>query len=603
MFRNIVPSHLSSLSLQQALELTNVYLENAYRTKDLDVALVLCHEAEAALTQAKTAHKKYPAHSSDTGYQHLREGLAAAYIDLGKYLDRRGYQKEGTAICKKAEKWGGNINDPGRLAQLSHPGGIVESSVDTAPTSGTPQGPGSTPTAVVAKNKPRPKVATVNAYIFAENVRPPATEQTLPQPDERLNSTPQLVYCLGLLKSSHSSDEILEPPTQVWLQVVEKDMEEQERLNALPAEVVRVFKRDELKDAKAVAEVICLAPVLNKEGFHTLLREFYSGIDHSGLLNFQLLEGLAQLIQGADYGYLSADDLVKILELLSNRLKDTHKQSTQHLHQLTLAVSHVLDAMADTKVTGLNRQNLHEPLSTYLGGLMKSSDPFLVYQAAYAFQALLCVPDNETTWQAAMRRTGKVAKGVAGLVSAVKGFDLEKFYEGLCSIQQGIEGISQVVEVVKTAYEGVSSLAKGGQGFVQSLKEGLSFERKRDWYAALRGVDTLIQDGELATFKKLVCSAPCRYDIAFQWGICQRLAEMAANPTWDAVTRRSAIAFLGEIYQDDEMWGQQTSIKQWILNILMQMASGSSRSSGGTMQCTKRAMRLILISIESATVN
>jgi hypothetical protein len=216
---------------------------------------------------------------------------------------------------------------------------------------------------------------------------------------------------------------------------------------------------------------------------------------------------------------------------------------------------------------------------------MKSSDPFLVYQAAYAYQALLCVPDNETTWQAAMRRTGKVIQGVAGLVSAVKGLDLDKFMEGLSNIQQGVEGVIKVIDVVKDAYQGVATLAKSGQGFVECLKEGLSFERRREWYAALRGADTLIRDGELATFKKLVCGAPCRYDPAFQWGVCQRLGEMAANPMWDAVVRRGAIAFLGEMYRDDHMWGNQSNVKQWIINILMQLASATSSGNSGVLQC------------------
>jgi len=325
----------------------------------------------------------------------------------------------------------------------------------------------------------------------------------------------------------------------------------------------------------------CLGPVLNKDTFHHLLAEFYTGIDHSGLLKFHLLEGLAQLIQGAGSGHLSADDLVKILELLSNRLRDTHQQSTEQMHQLTLAVSHVLDAMADTKVTDLDRETLHEPLSAYLGELKGSSDPYLVYQAAYAYQALLCVPDNETKWQAAMRRTGKVVKGVSGLVSAVKGFDLNKFIEGLGDIQKGFEGVSKVVEIVQSAYNDVSTLAESGKGFLDSLKEGLSFERKRDWYSALRGADVLIRDGELATFRELVCKAPCRREPAFQWGVCQRLGEIATNLAWDPDTRRDAIAFLGEIYRNDMVWGQHTSVKQWVLNILMQL----STSPGAGFQC------------------
>jgi len=426
----------------------------------------------------------------------------------------------------------------------------------------------------------RHNVTTFPAHIFVDDLPLPTIQFKLPEPDERLNNTRQLVCCLGLLQS-RSTDDVLDPAVRKWLQIAEKDADEQERLHVLATEVIRAFKRDEIKDAKAVTEVVCLAPVLNKDLFHDLLREFYSGIDHSGLLNFHQLEGLAQLIQDADPGHLDADDLVKILELVSTRLRNTHKQSSHHMHQLTLAVSHVLDAMADTKVTGLDRKRLHEPLSSYLSDLKGSKDPYLVYQASYAYQALLCVPDNETAWQAAMRRTGKVVQGVSGLVSAVKSLDLVKFFEGLQDIQRGFEGVSKVVEVAKTAYDGVSKLAQSGQGFVECLQEGLSFDRKRDWYSALRGADTLIRNGELSMFKKLVCEAPCRYDAAFQWGVCQRLGEIAANTMLDMVTRRSSIEFLGEIYQDDEMWGQQASVKQWILNILMQLTS----SPAGDLQC------------------
>jgi hypothetical protein len=422
---------------------------------------------------------------------------------------------------------------------------------------------------------------TVPAHVFAENIPPATVELKFPGLDERLDNTPQLAYCLGLLKVAQSSDAQLEPTALKWTQTVEKDTNEQERLYGIATNVIRAFKRAKIKDAKTVAEVMCLAPVLDKDTFHDLLKEFYSGVDHPGLLRFQQLEGLAQLIQGADHGHLSADDLVKVLGLLSTGLTDTHQQPSQHMYQLTLAVSHVLDAMADTKVTDLDREKLHEPLSSYLSELKKSSDPFLVYQAAYVYQALLCVPDDETAWQAAMRHTGKEVKGVTGLDSTAKGLDLIKFMEGLKNIQEGVSGVSNVVDAVKSAYDGVTSLITGGQGLMESLEEGFSFEQKRDWYSALRGADALIWNGELATFRELICEAPCRYDPAFQWGISQRLGEMAANPKWDEATRQCAIAFLGEIYRNDEMWGNHASVKQWILNILMQLYSSPEASLQG----------------------
>jgi hypothetical protein len=368
---------------------------------------------------------------------------------------------------------------------------------------------------------------------------------------------------------------------QSWLKSVGEDSEEQERLENLATGVIRAFKSDEFKDSRAVTEVVQLAPVLDNENYRYLLKEFYSGIEMSGLLEIHQLEGLAQLIQSAGPAQLDPDDLVKVLDMLSSRLRDTHQQSMKHRYQLVLAVSHVLDAMTDAQVTGLDREKLREPLLSYLETLQKSSDTYLVYQAAYAFQALLCVPDDESLWNATLRRTGKVIKGVSRLVSAVKGLNLSAFIDGLGEIQQGVAGAMEVVKVVKDTYDDLSSLVEGGKGFVDCLKEGLSFNRKCAWYPALRGADTLIQEGQFADFRKLVCEAPCRRDPAFQWGVCQRLGELAANTTWDPDTRRGAIAFLGEIYRKDEVWGRQATVKKWILNILRQL----SNSSESEMQC------------------
>jgi hypothetical protein len=370
--------------------------------------------------------------------------------------------------------------------------------------------------------------------------------------------------------------------------MIKNEPDEHERLKVLATDVIRAFKRDEIKDTKAVAEVIYLAPVLEKDDFRYLLKEFHVGIEQSSLLNVHQLEGLAQLIQGADTCYLDADDLVKVLSLLSTRLQGTHHQSPQHLYQLTLAVSNVLDAMADAEVKGLDRETIHEPLLSYLDGLKKSSDPYLVYQAAYAYQALLYVPDNESIWQATLRRTGKIMKGVSGLVSAVKGLDLNGFIEGLAEIQQGLAGANEVVNVVKNAYEGAASLAESGQRFFDCLKDGLCFSRKSAWYPALRGADSMIQEGRFAEFRILVCEAPCRRDMAFQWGVCQRLADIAGNSALDSETRQGAILFLAEIYNDDGQWGQHVNIKQWVLNILMQL---SSRTGDDTKcKCTPQGL-------------
>jgi hypothetical protein len=68
--------------------------------------------------------------------------------------------------------------------------------------------------------------------------------------------------------------------------------------------------------------------------------------------------------------------------------------------------------------------------------------------------------------------------------------------------------------------------------------------------------------------------------------VCQRLGDIAGNPVLDTETRRSAISFLGEVYKNDTVWGYQATIKQWVLNILMQL----SLLPDDEMQC-KSSMR------------
>ncbi|KAK3819619.1 MAG: WD40-repeat-containing domain protein [Benniella sp.] len=581
-FGTIISSPRASLSLQQVLRLANVYLENARQETDETIALVLCHDAEVSLSQVKRVAK----HTKD---KDMREGIASIYDGLGDLLDNQGCGSEAQAFYNKSAKWSHRVPGSGQSSRSTSLRSSLKNVLHSRSTS-TAETPADKTLPLSSAQSPhkqqqqeRDLAVFLPADVFPTNVRPPTVAFNPPEQDARLNDTIQLACCLGLLQSGYEPDDILDPAVLNWLQVIKDDPDEQERLKTLATDVIRAFKRDELKDAKSVTEVVILAPVLENDDFRYVLKEFYSGIGQSDLLDIHQLEGLAHLVQNANSGAIDADDLVKVLSLLSTRLRDTHQQSTHHLHQLTMAVSHVLDAMADANVKGLDRKKIHEPLSLYLEELKKSSDSYLVYQAAYAYQALLCVPDDESLWQATLRRGGKVIQGVSGIVSAVKGLDLNGFVEGLKDIQQGMSEAGEAIQLVKKAYDGATSLIEDGQGFFECLKEGLSFGRKCAWYSALRGADVLIREGQLASFKRLVCEAPCRREAAFQWGVCQRLGVIAADSKWDLATRQNAVAFLGEMYRDDDVWGSQSNIKQWIVNILMQLSS----IRGGEMQFVK----------------
>ena len=99
LFGIVTSSPRGSLSPRQSLDLANMYLECAGRTRDSDIAMVFCHDTEVLLLHAKKAAK----HTDD---QTLRHGVANAYIGLGRVLDEQRHPTEAKAIFKKAEKLG-----------------------------------------------------------------------------------------------------------------------------------------------------------------------------------------------------------------------------------------------------------------------------------------------------------------------------------------------------------------------------------------------------------------------------------------------------------------------------------------------------------------
>ncbi|KAF9346718.1 hypothetical protein BGX34_003691, partial [Mortierella sp. NVP85] len=180
LFGGVIASPLSTLSPQQALELARVYLENAYNTSDPAIALVLCHNTEVSLFQAKKTAK----HDEN---QTTIDGIATAYIDLGRILERYNRDTEAKAFCKKGEKLGGNVQDAGRYARFPRPS-------NNAPlTQGTSFGSGGWLASVnpfPSTNEIQPhNINAVPAHIFAENIPPPGIEIKLPEADEQLDNT------------------------------------------------------------------------------------------------------------------------------------------------------------------------------------------------------------------------------------------------------------------------------------------------------------------------------------------------------------------------------------------------------------------------------
>ncbi|KAF8946614.1 hypothetical protein BGZ47_011832 [Haplosporangium gracile] len=426
-----------------------------------------------------------------------------------------------------------------------------------------------------SKSKPLPALPRVSLSVFPENVPKSTIKTKLPRPQQRIERTDQLVYCNSLLLqesialSSSEQKPTLNRDELAWLTKIKNDPMERDRLQWLATRMVEAFIQDTMKDTIKIAEIVALGPILQKELYRKLLSSFITEFEESLLLDANLLQGLVQLVQSSSPGHLVSDDLVKILSILRIRLQGTHQQSTEHPYYLTLAISRVLDVMADHKTQDLDRVLEHEPLSGVLSGLKGSTDPYLMYQACYAFQALQYVPNNETVLQAVLRHSRGVVDGMVK-VTALSRLDLGAVLDGLENLQEAGGGM---MGVACTVYEGASSLMESGQGVLESLKERYGAGQKRPWYAAIRAAYAFAEAGQLKDLNRLIYEASCRRDPLFQWGICQLLGEIAFDSVWFLTLRQQAAELLGRLYKNDSEWGRDESVKAWMLTIIDKLGS------------------------------
>ncbi|KAF9085657.1 hypothetical protein BGX23_009486 [Mortierella sp. AD031] len=430
----------------------------------------------------------------------------------------------------------------------------------------------------------------VRLDIFPKSMARPILITDLPKPRARIEQTSQLIHCYSLFgrtqtsllsSASDTSDDsqlaVLDGKQQEW--VDQTDPIEQDRLRWLIDQLVKEFSEDTIKGPVAVAEIVLVGPVLNRETYHALLSCFISKFEQTTPLDLTLLQGLAQLVECASSDYLVDNDLVRIATVLSEELKVTDNGTSDHPLFLTWALSRVLDVMVAGKVKDLNRDRDHQPMLQLLDSLKDSDSTYLKYQAAYAYQALQYAPDDETPLQVVWRYAQMTATA-ASTVSSVFKLDPVVLLEGIESL---LKIGACVTEAVMTGIETATALREGAGGVIRA-SEKFDFMEKRSWYLALQGAALFIRQGRLSDFNQVVAQAPCRRDVNFQWGICRQLGEIAVDPLWDVAVRQQAIDFLGELYRNNTDWKPHVDIKQWILTILVRISELSDPATNDRAQ-------------------
>ncbi|KAF9911817.1 hypothetical protein EC991_002120 [Linnemannia zychae] len=382
-----------------------------------------------------------------------------------------------------------------------------------------------------------------------------------------------------------SEDRKVDDLNRQWFKEAKVFPYEKDFMVSLASRMVAEFTKNHTHIASAIREIATVAHVLQKEDYTTLLTSFIKEFKESPTHREELLQGLVHVVQSASPGFLQSDDLVRILSSISTRLQSTDPESSLYLYHLTLAVSRILSVMADHDFKVLDREALRDPLSNILSELRGRSDPYLMYQACYAFQALQHTPGDETNLQTFLRYSTGMVDGlikVSGLVQ----LNFTGFMEGLKEIQEVVE---KTAGTLKSAFEGVMVLVENGGGIIDSIKQGLGLKRR--WYQAILGATKFIREGQFMDLKNLIIEAPCRHEPLFQMGICQLLGEIADDDAWDVATRKHAIDFIEELSLRDQDWGQDESVKRGTWEIVSRISKVQEQSIRDHASVLERKLR------------
>ncbi|KAF9899828.1 hypothetical protein EC991_008249 [Linnemannia zychae] len=351
-----------------------------------------------------------------------------------------------------------------------------------------------------------------------------------------------------------------------------KDLSVQARIRWLTSKLIAKFVNDASMGSAAISEAVIVGPFLCQEDYHSLLSCLIERFNLAILLKVNLLQGLVQLVQCAPTDYLTDDDLVRILACLRECLESVHTPSREYVYQLVFAVSKILEVMVTREVKGQHRERDHQPLLTVLRGLKGVEDDMLLkFQVDYAYQLLLHLPDDETSWQAFLRYTQSVAVGVSGVASVFK-LDPRNALDAVEHFQQ-VAG--NMIDVVKFGIDGARAFQEATQGASQGAERMYWSNKKEAWFLTLQAARIIVREGRLIEFNTLVCESLCRSEVNFQRGICLILGEIVVGQLWDHASRLSAIDFLGELYKMERGRKNDVKIRKLIASILSHISKMS----------------------------
>ena len=336
-------------------------------------------------------------------------------------------------------------------------------------------------------------------------------------------------------------------------------------MQALALAVIGLFEQTptSVKTKSLIEEVTALAYANNEEVTRSLLKALLKEINHGELIDINLLNSLrTTLVHGSitvlnggnlpHSNNLSPDDLIKVLKIPMELITQLHRQdgASNELNAALSAICDILDVMVDAKVTHVKRVETHEPLYNILDTLSSDKDFLVSAQASYAKQALRRIPNDESSIKSFFRHGFAFLQGVSYIYQAVSGLDPSKLLDAIKTFKESID------------------FSKLKDGYNELKEAGFFEELKKMWYEDIRILKFLNYKTHRDIYSKIIEERKEKFkDTAktyFIGNVLGILRDIIHNDS-DFDSRKWALDRMKDLFLDDDTWGSDKDVKQYIL--------------------------------------
>ncbi|UUM22245.1 NACHT domain-containing NTPase [Mycoavidus sp. SF9855] len=321
------------------------------------------------------------------------------------------------------------------------------------------------------------------------------------------------------------------------------------------------------KTMEIMREIVPLSKIPNKVLYGRLISETVNVLASPQYsIMSEVAAGLAVMIRNSPReAEINLKELLETLKKCLEKAKETGEMGRGCLLSLLQATSQLLDAIVQSSIRTnvrieISRENLKNPLMRILSEFIRElKEPELTYQANYAYQALMNIPNDESHLHQIWRHIYNIGGSAVLIASGITSQDISKFVDALDRLKPESDSLLHCYEKSRI------SLNKMRRSF-----KGERSANYNELYIELKTIDFLLDGNQLDQFEYVVRKSGYCKDKFYLQALCQRLERIATTIPENEIAKK-AIEFLGDLVH----WNNSKDVVQSVANALKRLEKQS----------------------------